>query len=145
MNYIFGEETFSTFYRSLRYEERAVTWIFFVTDRNEKIYLHDWKDWLTVQEYCITKERNIKSVGLRFKGNHINVDVPDNARGVYLIRSARGQMGFESKKTITIGIVEGDLVYKTHWMIPELIEDLKFTDDVESCYKPAIVYNAKKS
>lgn len=144
MNYIFGEDKFAAFYKSLQYEDRSVTWIFFVTDRNEKVFLHEWKDWLTVQNYCIKNERNIASVGLRYKGNEISVDIPKSARGVYLIKSARGQMGFSSKKSVTIGIVDGSVVRKTHWLVPELIEDLKFVDDIESCHQPAIVFNAKK-
>jgi hypothetical protein len=142
--YILGDENFSALYKSLSYSDRSITWIYFTTDKNHKVYLNDWSEWLTVQNFCIKHEANITSVGLRFRGNHIEVDIPSYARGVYVVKSAVGKMGFESRQSVTIGIIDGNVVRKTHWLVPELIEDLKFVDDIESCHKPAIVFNAKK-
>ncbi len=142
-NFLVGDDQYRSVYKSLHYDIRSIkTWIFFRTDKNDKVYLKEYKDWLKVQEYCIQRQCKILSVGLRFKGHEICVDVPKNSRGVYIIQSVRGQVGYESKKTVTIGIVDGDLVNKTHWLVPELVEDLKFVDHVDSCHAPAIVYNA---
>lgn len=145
MNNFLNEIQYESYYKSLDYETRSkIVWIFFATDKDQKLYLKDWKEWLEVQDYCRANKCNIDHVGLRYKGNQVIVDVPIDAQGVYLIKSARGQIGHESKMTMTIGIVDQGLVNKTHYLTPELIEDLKFTDSVETCHKPAIVYNEQK-
>lgn len=143
IDYIFGEDNFRAFYKQIPYQERSIVWIYFLTDRKEKIFLKKWKDWLTVQEYCILNNRQILEVGLRYKGNEVNIDI-SKYDGVYIVKSSRGQIGHESRNTFTIGLIEGHVVHKTHWLLPELMADLSFEDSLESCYQPAVFLNVKK-
>ncbi len=145
MTNFLNEKQYDSYYKSLPYESRSsVVWIFFIDDHDHKMYLKEWKDWLSVQDYCRKNKCNIDCIGLRYKGNEAKIEIPIDAQGVYLIKSARGQIGMESKATMTVGIIDQNIVHKTHYLLPELIEDLKFKDNIETCHEPAIVYNEQK-
>jgi len=55
-----------------------------------------------------------------------------------------GQMGSDSKNYFTSGKVSKGKVYKKMWLIPELIVEKEFEDDVEDCFSEAIIYDKKK-
>ena len=70
MNNFLNEIQYESYYKSLDYETRSkIVWIFFATDKDQKLYLKDWKEWLEVQDYCRANKCNIDHVGLRYKGD----------------------------------------------------------------------------
>lgn len=140
--YIFGYENWKKIYSS-SLENKKKTWIFLKTSDDKEIYLREYSDWLSIQEYIISNSVTIKSIGLRYKSNYIDVDT-SSADGVYLIKSAKGEFGGKTKQCITIGRLFGNKVEKIMWLTPELIEEGSYTDDIEECFLEAVVYNDKE-
>jgi hypothetical protein len=53
-------------------------------------------------------------------------------------------MGENSKQTITIGKLYGTIVKKTMWITPELISELQSEDNIDDCFKEALILNYGK-
>ena len=139
MNYIFGQKGFTQAYRKMSDKERAsTTWIIVHTSDKKDIYLKEYDQWLTINDYCKKSGVYIDSISLRWRTHTETVDTSD-CEGIYLIKTARGSMGGETKDYFTIGKIIGDTVYRTMWSIPELIADIKFEDKLENCIQKAIV------
>ena len=54
-------------------------------------------------------------------------------------------MGGDSKHYYTVGIIKGDVVHKKMWIIPELIEEKSYEDDIDACFEEGIIYNDQKT
>lgn len=141
--YIFGFNNWKKYYATLSYENKKKIWVFLNTSDGKQLFLRDYKDWLSIQEYIENNNLNILSIGLRFKSNSIEVDTT-NTDGVYLIRSIKGEFGSSTKHCFTIGKVVGNNVEKTMWLTPELIEEGSHVDDKKECFTEAIVYHGKE-
>jgi hypothetical protein len=107
-------------------------------------YLKNNTEWLEFVKFCNTEKLTISSIGLQYRSHSISVDTSD-CDGVYVVRSLIGMMGEKSKETITIGKLQNDIVYKTMWVTPELIEQLKTEDHIEECFKEALAFNHEKT
>jgi hypothetical protein len=119
-------------------KDKHKIWIKAVLDDNSEFYLSDHKEWLNLKTYCDKENKCPTKVSLQYRSHSIEVDVAEDD-GVYLVRSLIGMMGQDSKQTITIGKVRGNTVYKTMWVTPELLEDLKTEDPIEECFKEALI------
>ena len=106
-------------------------------------YFSNYSEWAEIKRICESNKLNVISIGLQYKSNSCNVDTID-ADGVYLVRSALGAMGEVTKQTITIGKLYNNIVYKTMWVVPELVEQLNDQDVIENCFEEAIIYNDKQ-
>jgi hypothetical protein len=142
-NYIFGFDNWKKFYLQNKQENKKKTWVFVKTSDEKEIYLTDYNQWLTIQEYVDKKSLKILSVGLRHKTNQILVDT-STSDAVYLVRSVKGEFGSVTRQCFTIGKINGDEVEKTMWLTPELIEESFYIDHIDECFPEAIVYNDKQ-
>lgn len=141
--YIFGYENWKKHYASLKHKDRKQIWIFIKTKDNREIYLRQYEDWLDFQKFVDENNLHIKSIGLKYKSNQIEIDTSDSD-GVYLIKSVKGQFGGKSKQCYTTGIVRDGKIKKTMWITPELLEDHTYTDKIEDSFEEAIVYHEKQ-
>lgn len=144
MNYIFGKENFRTKYRSLSDAQRRKIWIIVHTSDNQDVYLDDYDKWLTMQSYCDENNLKINAVSLQYRSHVVKIETVD-CDGVYLTKTAKGQMGGQTKHCYGVGLVCGNKVKRTLWTTPELIKDLEFEDDLNNCLEKALVlYGEKK-
>jgi hypothetical protein len=124
-------------------KNKTLTWFKVTLSDKLDYYFNQYEDWFDIKKICQSCKLNIISIGLQYKSNSCNVDTID-ADGVYLIRSALGAIGEATKQTITIGKLHNSIVYKTMWVVPELVEQLNDQDKVENCFEEAIIYNDKQ-
>lgn len=138
MSYLFGKEQFLARYKQLPSSERRNVWIIVHTSDGIDVYLEEYKDWLTIGDYCAANNVTINSISLQYRSHIINFDTTDGD-GVYLSKTAKGSLGGETKQCYSIGVVRYGKVYRTLYAVPELSEDLKLEDNVEDCLKEALV------
>jgi hypothetical protein len=124
-------------------KDKTLTWFKVTLSDKLDYYFSNYSDWADIKRICESNKLNVISIGLQYKSNSCNVDTID-ADGVYLIRSALGAMGEVTKQTITIGKLYNKIVYKTMWVVPELVEQLNDHDVIENCFEEAIIYNDKQ-
>jgi hypothetical protein len=53
-------------------------------------------------------------------------------------------IGETTKQTVTIGKLYGDTIYKSMWITPELIEELKTKDSVADSFEEVLIYDYQK-
>jgi hypothetical protein len=124
-------------------KDKTLTWFKVTLSDKLDYYFSNYSDWADIKRICESNKLNVISIGLQYKSNSCNVDTID-ADGVYLVRSALGAMGEVTKQTITIGKLYNKIVYKTMWVVPELVEQLNDHDVIENCFEEAIIYNDKQ-
>ncbi len=123
---------------------KQAIWIRCILTNDEELFFDSFNGWKIIKEKCDTQKLFFKQLSLQFRSHQVNIDI-DNCDGVYLIRSLLGQIGGPTKNYYTTGKVIGDKVYKTVWMIPELIpEKENIKDDITQCFEEAIIYNETK-
>ena len=141
MKYIVGDHGWSKEYQNP--EKQKLIWIRIVFSDGKIIFLEQFKQWLTIQDYCIKQNISVKEVGLQYATHRITEKV-DDCDGVYLVRSIKGEFGGQTKHCYTIGKLVGNKIHKKAWLVPELIFQFSSVDDVESSFAEAIVYHDKK-
>jgi hypothetical protein len=141
MSYLYGIEEWQSAYQIP--ENRKKIWIYIEFSNNSIIFLDEFKDWLTIQDYCNDHSLNILKLGIQYKTHKVIEDV-STAPSVYLIRSVRAEFGGDTKQCYTIGKVIDGVVHKTNWIIPELTLAFTSVDPVEECFEEAIVYNDRQ-
>lgn len=146
MNYIFGANEFRDYYLSLAESDRNNIFILVKTSDGQEIYLKEYKQWLTISDYCSKMDVRIESVSLKFRSHVVTKDTK-GFEGVYVVRTAKGKMGGDTKHCYSIGTLKNSLIKRTLWSTPELIEDMTFEDSVEDCIRDALVTydNEKKN
>jgi hypothetical protein len=136
MNFITNYESWLAEYRKDKYK----IWIRATLSNDVEVYLPEYKDWLSLKTFCKDAKLGIKKVGLQYRSHSIEVDTTDTD-GVYLVRSLVGVMGETSRQTITIGKLYGTQIHKSLWVTPELMAETNEIDDVENCFKEALILN----
>ena len=121
---------------------RRNTWIVVSTD-DKDLYLENHKDWINIKDY-IGKTR-IKAIGLQYRSHRIEAANDPKAEGLYVVPSAKGEYGGNTKQCYTIGVIHGDKVDKCMWIIPELVPDDKYIDELKRCFPEAIVLNDEET
>lgn len=139
---IFGSESWNKFYRNLT--DRKKVFISVLLDNEEQVYLTDYKAWQLLKKYCESNNIYLKQVILTFKSNKVVEDIPKHSDGVYCIQSIVGVMGANTKKCITIGILQGDNVAKKGWTSPELLTRNVSPSFEKDCFPEGMIYNVKK-
>ena len=124
--------------------DKTVVWVKIKLTDGREFYFNKYKLWEGVKAYCKAHSVFIEEFCLQFRSHEIKIDISD-AEGIYLIRSILGQMGGDSKHYYTVGIIKGDVVHKKMWIIPELIEEKSYEDDIDSCFEEGIIYNDQKT
>jgi hypothetical protein len=126
-------------YRKNKYR----VWIRATLSNNTEYYLPNYPDWEKLKAICESEKLGIIKIGLQYRSHFVEVDTGDTD-GVYLVKSVIGSMSEQSKQCITIGKLYGTTVKKTMWVTPELVEELPHEDDIENCFKEAIILNYGK-
>lgn len=130
------------FLEKYRTNKQAV-WIKIKLTNGKEFYFSKYETWKDIKAICEIQDTFIQEFFLQFRSHEIEIAVED-CEGVYLIRSILGQMGGESKHYYTVGTIDGDVVSKKMYIIPELVEEKSYEDDIDSCFPEGIIYNAKK-
>lgn len=139
MNYIFGKKAFIAKYRSMPDEDRKKTiWIILHTSDGESIYLENYDQWLTIQDYCDKQKVKIDSIGLKWRTHLVETETSDTD-GLYLVKTAKGVIGGPTRDYYTIGKIYGDKVQRTMWSTPDLLQDLSCEDKLANCIQKAVV------
>jgi hypothetical protein len=141
MSYIFGSDEWRKAYNTP--QRRRIIWIYILFSDGSEVFLDQFEDWLSIQDYCNSNNLSIKELGLQFCSHRITESM-DGCDGCYLIRSLRADFGEKTKHCYTIGRVSGDQIEKKSFVTPELIFSFSSTDPVETSFKEAIVYHDKR-
>jgi len=115
-------------------------WIKCKLTDDRQFYHDDFKGWLQIKDICDTDGVFVKELKLSFRSHEISVDI-DDAEAVYLIKSVMGQIGADTKHYYTTGVLKEGIVYKQMWLIPELVIDKEFEENIEECFRQAVIYN----
>ena len=142
-NIVFGFDNWKSIYSSLPREEKYKIWIYARLSNDQEVYIPDYSLWFEFKKYCGQKNLRIDKIGLRYRSHQIE-EKTDCADGVYVVRSIKGEFGGESKHCYTIGLVENNVVNKTMWVTPELVEESKSVENIEDCFEEAIIYQHGK-
>ena len=118
-------------------------WINIRLTNGEEFYYDEYEGWLSVKKKCDEKDLFVQEMSLQFRSHEVDIDLTD-AEGIYLIRSAMGQFGGNTKNYFTTGILKQNKVYKKMWIVPELVVDKEIEDNLENCFEEALIY-AKKN
>tara|TARA_Y100000004_G_C8942862_1_gene424901 strand:- start:317 stop:727 length:411 start_codon:yes stop_codon:yes gene_type:complete len=124
--------------------DKQSTWIKVKTTDGREFYFTNYGVWAVVKQHCKDESSFIEEFFLQFRSHEVEIEVGD-ADGFYFVRSILGQMGGDSKNYFTVGIIKGDTVHKKMYIIPELVEEKSYEDDIESCFDEAIIYNEQKT
>jgi len=138
MKYIIGEKAWKEEYQKL--ENRKRIWIYIKFSNHEIIFLREYSQWLTVQDYCREKKIFIRELGIQYRTHRV-VEKFSKADDVYLVRSLKADFGSNPKQCYTIGKVNGQLIHKKTWIVPELTFTFSSVDTVETSFAEAIVIN----
>jgi hypothetical protein len=137
------DEKWAKFYSS---DKKNVSKIFIkvMTSDGEHFFFSDYDKWYSIKEYCQKNSVFIKDLHLQFRSNKCPMDI-GNPNAIYLVRSALGSIGQPTKNYYTFGVLKDDgLVHKQMWLVPELILDKEYTDDLSACFEEALIYNDEK-
>jgi hypothetical protein len=137
--FITSKEEWNKLYK----QNRNAVWFLIYLSNDTIVYLREYKEWLLLKPFCESNKINVVTIKMRYKSHFVEVDTKDT-KAVYLIQSLLGSLGKETKKTITIGKLESEKMKKTIWMIPELVEYLTESDNLDKCFEQAIIYNYGK-
>jgi hypothetical protein len=138
-NLVFGFDNWQKIYSDLPREEKYNIWIYALLSNDQQVYVPDYKLWFDLKKYCAEKDLKINTIGLRYRSHQIE-QKSDCAEGVYVVRSIKGEFGGVSKQCYTIGLLQDNVVNKTMWVTPELIEECTSIEQIEDCFEEAIIY-----
>lgn len=119
---------------------KSAVWIRCKLSNGEELFYDKFEGWKDLKKKCESEKIFLDSLSLQFRSHKIDVDVTD-CDGIYLIRSVMGQIGSETRNYYTFGRIFGDKVKKQMWLVPELIIDKEFEENVSDCFAEAIIYN----
>lgn len=130
------------FLEKYRTNKQAI-WIKIKLTSGKEIFFEDYRQWQAIKDVCEKTGAFIQNFHLQFRSHEVKIDITD-ADGIYFIRSVMGQMGGDTKHYYTVGVIRGDIVSKKMFIIPELVEEKSYEDDIESCFPEGIIYNGQK-
>ena len=119
---------------------KSAIWIRCTLSNGEELFYDKFEGWLNIKDRCKTDRLFIDALSLQFKSHKLDIDVKD-CDAIYLIRSVMGQIGSDTRNYYTVGKVRGDKVSKQMILVPELIVDKEFEENVSECFSEAIIYN----
>ena len=121
-------------------KNKQAIWINVRLTNGEEHYCGEFSQWLEVRESCKEHGLFVEELSLQFRSHEVVIDI-NEAEGIYVIRSVMGQFGGSTKHYMTVGILKCGVVYKTMWLVPELIIEKEYEDDVQSCFEEAFIYD----
>ena len=130
------------FLEKYRTNKQAI-WIKIKLPNGKELLFDKYEVWKDIKSVCDNTDVFISNFHLQFRSHEIKIDIED-ADAIYFIRSVMGQMGGDTKHYYTVGVLRGDIVSKKMFIIPELVEEKSYEDDIESCFPEGLIYNAQK-
>lgn len=121
-------------------KNKSAIWIRCTLSNGEELFYDKFDGWLKLKDKCEKEKIFFNTLSLQFKSHKLDLDVKD-CDAIYLIRSILGQIGSDTRNYYTIGKVRGDKVSKQMILVPELIVDKEFEENVSECFSEAIIYN----
>ena len=137
-DYILGYDNWKSEYLSLN--DKNKIWIYLQLHDGNEVYLRDHKAWLSLKNDPFNSP--ISKVGLRFRSHLISVDT-SCSDGVYLVQSLKGEFGGSSKHCFTIGVIKNNVVDKSMWITPELVQEETYEDSIDNCFEEAIIWQKR--
>ena len=128
----------NTWLKKYRTNKGAV-WIKCVLTDGEELCYPTHRGWALIKKKCRKKSLFLKEFSLQFKSHEVTIDLTDS-EGVYFVRSVMGKMGGVSNQYYTTGVLKDGKMHKKMWLIPELVAEKELCDDLEECFKEAIIY-----
>lgn len=122
---------------------KQAIWIKCELTDGSKHYHDQFSGWMEIKELCKKNKCFIKDLKLSYRSHEVNIDL-EEAEGIYLIRSAMGQMGQETKNFYTTGVLKRGIVHKKMWLIPELVVEKELEDDLGDCFEEALIRDEQK-
>lgn len=119
---------------------KSAIWIRCSLSNGEELFYDKFDGWLNLKEKCEKEKIFFNTLSLQFRSNKLDLDVKD-CDAIYLIRSVMGQIGSDTRNYYTVGKVCGTKVKKQMILVPELIVDKEFEENVSECFSEAIIYN----
>ena len=121
-------------------QNKSAIWLKVRLTDGKEIYSDDPKAWKGIKAVCDVKNIFLEEFSLQFRSHEVKI-VLEEAQGVYFVRSILGQMGADSKNYFTVGILKDNKVHKKMWLIPELVSEKEYEDEIEDCFPEALIYN----
>lgn len=122
---------------------KDAVWIKCKLTDGRQFYHDEFGGWIDIKKICDNEGVFVDELKLSFRSHEVTVDL-EGADAIYLIKSAMGQIGAETKHYYTTGVVKSGIVYKQMWLIPELVIDKEFEEGIEECFEQAVIYNEQK-
>jgi hypothetical protein len=136
-----NQEKWRDFYRKAN---RNTTWVKVMLKNGRHFFFSNYKEWLSVKDFCEKENSFISEMELQFRSHRITIDLDEETEGVYFVPSIMGFPGAPSKNFFTVGLLKNDLVHKSMWLVPELIPEKQYTDPISNCIEEALIYNEEK-
>ena len=119
------------------------TWLIVTLKDGTEYFIDNTNRWHELKRYCDNNKVFLSKLSIQFKSHRERIDIT-NIDGIYFAKSVIGILGAESKQTYTIGKIKDGVVYKTLWLIPELIIEKEYEDHESGCFEESIIYDQKK-
>ena len=130
-------------WREVFLKNKRATWLIITLKNNKEYYIRNVEEWRNVKSECENNSTFIDKLTIQFKSHRERIDISD-VDGLYFAKSVIGILGADSKNTITIGKIKEGKVHKTMWLIPELIVEKEYEDEIENCFEETIIYDQTK-
>ncbi len=124
-------------------KDKEAIWVRATLSDGLEIFFKDYKVWLSLQDKCKNESLSVCTIKLQYRSHVIEVDTSDS-EAVYLVRAILGEIGGSSRNYYTVGTLKEGIVYKTRWLVPELVEEEKVEETLDNCFEEAIIYNHDK-
>ena len=122
---------------------KSAVWLKVRLSDGQEFFFDTHRGWKGIKTICDTKKIFLTELHLQFRSHEVTIDVED-VEGVYFVRSILGQVGADSKHYYTVGVLKDNEMHKKMWLIPELVPEKEYADDLSECFEEAIIYNEKK-
>jgi hypothetical protein len=134
--YVTNREAWLKEYR----KDKESIWVRVILSDGLEIFFKDFKTWLSLRDKCKNDSLSVCMVKLQYRSHVVDIDTADS-EAVYLVRAIMGEIGGNSRNYYTVGTLKDNIVYKTRWLVPELVEEEKVEETLDNCFEEAIIYN----
>ena len=121
-------------------KDKESVWVISELSDGSEIYFKDYKVWMEVKSKCEEESLSVEAIRLQYRSHVVRSDLGESD-AAYLIRSLQGEVGGITRNYYTVGKIKKRAVYKSRWLLPELIEEEKEKDTLDNCFEEAIIYN----
>lgn len=132
------------FLKKYRTDKNSV-WIKLKLTDGQEFYFTAYENWPWIKVLCNEKKIFIEEFQLQFRSHEVSISIPEDIDGIYFIRSILGQMGSDSKHFYTVGFINDNRVKKDMYIIPELVKEKSYEENIDDCFEEGIIYDVRKT